>query len=601
MPASAVVLAVLLASGIVLGSILALRDDPATGTSCDTDVTVNVMTSPRMAPVIAGIAEAYKAKSPKVDGRCVTVTVVSRATADTVAALSGGWSDSSAGPVPDVWIPESKSWLTLARNSEDAARLLPDSGTTIATSPVVLAVPRDAATVLGWPQTQVTWSSVVANNGNRTFWSERGHPEWGPFRVGLPDPATSSAGLSSVLDVVSASRGVPPEQIKPEAFGEPRTRTSILTFERAAGHIDSADALFAGLREADGNDHATSYLSAFPIQESELVAYNRGQTAGADATGRPSATGTPSTPRTPLAAFYPPDAVTIEEIPYVVLHAAAADPRRAPAAADFLSAIRGPIGQQPLAAAGFRAPDGTNPALDEDAGVITALPQARQGEISGATLAAAAATFRGIHQRAATLAVFDSSASMTRVVPGSGGLTRMQVAVQAALGALPMYADDSELGLWHFATQLDGDRDWVQLVPIGPLDEQIDGVSRRETLTSQINDIQPSTNTGLYDTTLAAFRTLSSEYAADKVNQVLLLTDGANDDPAGGISLQDLLTTIRAEFDPNRPVQIITIAYGEEANQSALRQISEATGAKSYTSLDPNDISQVLVDALIER
>nr|MDT0663928.1 substrate-binding domain-containing protein [Micromonospora sp. DSM 115978] len=361
---------------------------------------------------------------------------------------------------------------------------------------------------------------------------------------------------------------------------------------RAAERIDTADSLFTGLREADAGGQSTSYLSAFPVQEADLVAYNRGQTAGA---------GTAGPPATPLAAFYPADGLTLEEIPYVVLQATAGDPTRALAAADFLAALQGSTGQQPLAAAGFRGPDGTNASLGPDAGVVTELPQARQAEVGGPTLGAAAATFRGIHQRGATLAVFDSSGSMRAVVPDSGGKTRLDVAIEAALNALPLFADESEIGLWHFATLLDGDRDWVELCPIGPLSEQIEGMPRREFLAGLYDRIEPTTDTGLYDTALAAFRKLNSEYAAGKVNQVVLLTDGENDDPAGGIGLDELLSTIRAEFNPDRPVQIITIAYGGEADPAALQQISEATGAKSYTSLNPNDISQVLVNALLER
>jgi Ca-activated chloride channel family protein len=75
------------------------------------------------------------------------------------------------------------------------------------------------------------------------------------------------------------------------------------------------------------------------------------------------------------------------------------------------------------------------------------------------------------------------------------------------------------------------------------------------------------------------------------------LTDGKNDDP-GSISLDNLVATLKREFDPKRPVHLITIAYGEQADASALQRISVATEAKSYPARDENSILQVVIDVL---
>ena len=107
--------------------------------------------------------------------------------------------------------------------------------------------------------------------------------------------------------------------------------------------------------------------------------------------------------------------------------------------------------------------------------------------------------------------------------------------------------------------------------------------------------------TGLYDTTLAAFRTVRVGYDPARINSVVLLTDGRNRDDDIGIGLPTLLRTLRAEFDPAQPVPIITIGMGPDANMAALRRISETTGGKAYSALDPNDIETVFLDAMIER
>ena len=56
-------------------------------------------------------------------------------------------------------------------------------------------------------------------------------------------------------------------------------------------------------------------------------------------------------------------------------------------------------------------------------------------------------------------------------------------------------------------------------------------------------------DTGLYDTTLAAFRSEKRWYAPDRINIVVLLTDGINDDPTGGIDRAELLRRLKAEQD----------------------------------------------------
>ncbi|HMG28580.1 MAG TPA: hypothetical protein VK585_00480 [Jiangellaceae bacterium] len=68
-----------------------------------------------------------------------------------------------------------------------------------------------------------------------------------------------------------------------------------------------------------------------------------------------------------------------------------------------------------------------------------------------------------------------------------------------------------------------------------------------------------------------------------------------------GIDLVNLLTTLRTEVDPARPIPVITIGMGPEADLDALTQISEASGANAYRAEDPADIEQVFLDAMVER
>jgi Mg-chelatase subunit ChlD len=139
------------------------------------------------------------------------------------------------------------------------------------------------------------------------------------------------------------------------------------------------------------------------------------------------------------------------------------------------------------------------------------------------------------------------------------------------------------------------------LVPLGPLGSQVGGKTRRQALTAAAANLPNLTGgeTGLYKTTLAAYEAVRSGYDPSEVNSVVLLTDGANTD-TNGIDLPTLLSQLRSESNRSRPLPIITIAVGEDADVNTLKQISAATGGKTYTVSEPGDIRGAFLDAIIK-
>lgn len=71
---------------------------------------------------------------------------------------------------------------------------------------------------------------------------------------------------------------------------------------------------------------------------------------------------------------------------------------------------------------------------------------------------------------------------------------------------------------------------------------------------------------------------VQSTYDPHFINSVVVITDGANEDP-NGISLDRLLATLKKEQDPARPVVLIILGITEDADANVLKQISEATPA----------------------
>ncbi len=84
------------------------------------------------------------------------------------------------------------------------------------------------------------------------------------------------------------------------------------------------------------------------------------------------------------------------------------------------------------------------------------------------------------------------------------------------------------------------------------------------------------------------------------MTSVVIVTDGKDEDD-DTIGLDALVQTLGAEVDPSRPVKVIGIALGPDADLGALEQIAAATGGAAYSAVDENDLQTVLFDALRQR
>lgn len=244
-----------------------------------------------------------------------------------------------------------------------------------------------------------------------------------------------------------------------------------------------------------------------------------------------------------------------------------------------------------VAAADFRVPDRALPA--DGAGKVTLQ------RVGFYRVSAALRQWAALALPSRTLAVVDVSGSMDF---DAGGETRMQLTIAATGGGLSLFPDAAAIGLWAFSQRLDGDLDHRELLPIRRLDAETPEGTQRESLAGSLTQLPAMTggSTGLYDTTLAAYEEVLSDYDPQASNSVLLFTDGANEDP-GSISLPELIAKLRDLADPERPVRIIAIGISGDADSEALRTIAQATGGQSYLAQDPADMPTVFAEALGSR
>ncbi|HKS49565.1 MAG TPA: substrate-binding and VWA domain-containing protein [Amycolatopsis sp.] len=504
---------------------------------CDQPTVVRVAAAPGIASVVNQVGR--KVAGP--DG-CYRFDVDDR----DPGAIEESLGISDGSPRPDVWIPEST--LRLRRANAAGATDVPASGSSVANSPVVLAVTEQAATGLGWPARRPDWSDVLRGPG---------------ITLGVPDPGRDPVGVAALIGVQDAVGG-----------NGGAVYTAALR-RLSQNTLPAVDDLYSRLPGAGGSKQP---ISGFPASENSLLRHNvRDSVAGGQGS---------------LVAVYPPKPIPSLDYPFAVL-AGAGKPQQ-DAADKLLRALLDPGGQAALADAGFRTPDGRslrNRSQDEHVSVVT---QTLAQLPSASGLDNLLNQWARVNQTSRARVLIDVSGSMNEIVPNSGGKSRMAVTLEAATKGLTLFKPASELSVWTFSTMLDGDRDYREVLPMALVGDLV-----TRGATDKIRAIRATTNgqTGLYDTVLAAYRQAREEWEAGRLNLVIVMTDGQNQDPQG-ISLDQLRAELAKLTDPGRPVPIIGIGIGPDINQAELTAITDPTGGRTFVAPDPTKITDVFYGAL---
>jgi Ca-activated chloride channel homolog len=321
------------------------------------------------------------------------------------------------------------------------------------------------------------------------------------------------------------------------------------------------------------------------VEEQSVWNYNQGSP-----TSNPAEIRRRPRPKVPLVAIYPKEGVLLADHPYAVLTAPWVDEAKRAAAADFLAYARGAEAQEQFQRFAFRSHAGRPGALIGRAeGLDPKEPASRLALPSAEVLDKVVASWSTLRKRANALVVIDVSGSMAEEVRGTGS-SKLDLAKKAATNALSQFSRDDQVGLWIFSTELDGRSDHRELVPVGPMGAESGGRQRAALMRERIAGLAPGGGTGLYDTSLAAHRSVSNRAQAGTINAVVLLTDGRNEDD--GISLENLLPQLTTELGETS-VRLFAIAYGDDADLGVLRRIAETTGGVGYDSLDPTRIDEV--------
>jgi hypothetical protein len=528
-----IVLCVLVVLGLIGWFTYGFLSDRLTASGCDTTTVLNVTAAPDIAPVIARTA-----RDLSIEDICYEVRVSNRESSATAESLVV----SDGTERPDVWIPESSVWTQRAQGSGAWSEQV--AGTSIASSPVVLAVTEDAATQLGWPAQELTWSKVLSSK----------------LTLGMADPGREPVGVSLLHGVTELLKTAP----------DPAAAVTTQLRKVSPNTQSSMTELFGRLPGA-GSELAP--LDGFPAAETDVLRHNAKQNPAQ------------------LVAVYAEPAVPALDYPYVVLPETGPDQRDA--AEEFLTVLMTQSTADALSDAGFRTPDGE---MLRKRGTEERTSSAK---MTPAELPAPERVdqllneWAGINLSGRVQVLLDVSGSMAEPVPGTTA-NRMAVTLQAAELGIGLMKPTTKIGVWLFSTKLDGDRDYQELLPVLPISEQV-----KAGAFAKLRAVQaiPNGATGLYDSTLAAYQSARQNFEPGRINTVIVLTDGRNED-GNSISREVLLAELAKLQDPRRPVRIIGIGIGPDIDVGELQAIAGATGGQAFTTPDPTKIGDIFYAAL---
>ncbi|MEV0996673.1 substrate-binding and VWA domain-containing protein [Nonomuraea sp. NPDC050202] len=527
------------------------------GVLCSTrePVLVNVAAAVDVAPAVMQAADRFNGTKTAVGGRCVLVQVTEQPPATVLRTLIGDRAGVLAER-PDGWIADSSAWIRLAR--QQGASSLPAGESVVATSPLVFATRASLAQRFSVGQTEMNWRMVFPSTVRGRVTPNADEPDV----VRVPDPSLAGAGIATVAaarDVV----GTGPDADK--------ALTAFVRWAQAGSAPDYRSMLAAV------DDHTFWQRPVVIVPEQSVWNHNL----------RPSAD--------PVVALHPREGTINLDYPYVVT---AADPDVAEASTVFAGWLKGAQAQEIVRRAGFRSGDGTQAPISPGPQIPSAAPKTRSS-VSPQDIDEALRAWSRLAPPTNILVLADTSKHMAEPL---NGRTRVSVALDAAKIGLQLFPDSTHMGLWEFADEVGGIRNHRQHVGLGPINEpetgQVIRRSRLDQLTSTIS-AHPNRDSSLYDSILSGFRRVSGDYREEMNNVLLVITAGRDD--GRGTELTRLLDRLRREWNPDRPVQIIVIAFGKGVDRAGLSQIAAATNGSLHEAEEPGEIIDVFLAALARR
>ena len=467
---------------------------------------------------------------------------------------------------PTIYEPSVSHWLALV--NFQSGRLvfdLADSPPT-ALAPVVMAIWESRLRAIenkngGQP---VGWEELLAVMNSPNGWADYGI---GGGRTtvyyGHTDPYISSTGLSTLIGEFYASAkynagATDLRRLSMDLVQNQDVQAGVRKIESLIKHYSSRTTEFKEYI-AQGPE----YLDFVALEENDLIFINQGKTQ--------------YKPPEKLVALYPKEGTFWHEHPFAIPTADWVSNEQRAGAKIFTDYIRGETVQRKVLENGFRPVNPNVPIgypIVPELGADPNQPATILNVPDPDVIAAVQASWQYVKKQGDILLVLDHSGSMQ-----GEKIDQVKQASIAFLGKLPK---QNRVGLTVF-----NDAASV-LVPPGLVEQ----VSNQ--IVADINSIDAIGGTALYDTLIQTIDEMLATQPAegeDRIRAIVLLSDGQ--DTVSTATLNDVLAKIQEGRSGRNPILIIPVAYGSDADITALNSIAHASSTKVQSG-DPKDIAKLL-------
>lgn len=507
--------------------------------SCNGDDTIRVATAPELVRPMKVIAENIEDSEASVGDKCLAVRVLSVRPFDMYEILSDGNGKAQA----DLWIPDSLHWVQRAGIPDE--RVIP-LRSSVAASPVVVAATSDLAGKV--EDDAETWESLARASD-----------------LAISDPEQSGLALSALLAIRRSIAG----------GGAEDDSDAQANRNRMAGAVRELldNQVYDLAEELNAANEPSGLRSGVPATEQQLIGYEKRH------------------PDADVDPILPEQGTVLLDYPLVaVAHGKQDTDRLIDAGAALMRHVEHSAGQDALRSEGFRSlPELSSINGPVDVGGVPMLHESMPGDGEEALRSWAA-----VGTSSKLLAVLDLSSSMEEPVEGDD--RRVELTGAAVSNALSYLPDTSAVGLWGFSSQRAGELDYESLVEMSTLSED-----QRSALNGALDGLADEVGggTGRFDTMLAAYRTMVTEYNSSRQNALIMVTDGADDHSA--ISQTTLLQQLRSLTNSDRPVETILIGVGSDVNIAELEQMAQVTGGRALHATTPEKLERLVLDSMLVR
>lgn len=503
------------------------------------DVVLNIAYTPEKEQLFRELVRRFAATNPRTTtGKRIVAEASSMETEAMIEAALAGKLDAVS--------PDSSIWLTQLDTAWQAQQQTDVSliGDTVrfAVSPVTIAMWEDVARRLGYPDTSIGWQEIMnlARSDSGFRWS---HPA-----------TTSSSGLLAALAMFYAgagkTRGLTQQDVEAEA-----TTAYVSAVEKTVRYYGEGEMAIIqrALQEGPG------FLDAFVVPERLVVYYNQ--------QGRGSK----------LVAIYPREGTLWQDHPLALLEHATLSNEQRQAFTVLRDFFLSADSQRYVLQLGYRPADLSIPLDGPDSpitpanGVDPAEPQTTLQIPSPGVIEVVRQAWQYTKRHANIILVADVSGSMQ-----GAKLAQAQAAMLTFLEQIP--GDIERVGLISFASSVQ------EVVPLAAMGDN------RGRLQSAIRNLAARGNTALLDATQRAYAQLQALNDAERINAVVVMTDGKENNSR--ITLSQLTQQVSAGNQRGVQVIIFCVAYGDDADMNMLRAIADTSGGLARYG-DPESIKEL--------